>query len=318
MTRFVPLVEVIRSGFVECVHYGAFVVLAPDGSVIDSAGDVTGPIYPRSSNKPLQSVGLLRAGYFPSTSAHLALATASHCSEPEHIATIRDMLAEAELEENYLLCPPDLPWNERARAEVLLGDNAARKIFMNCSGKHAAMLTVCLTNKWPIDNYLDPDHPLQKLLAETIVELAGEPEHPRGVDGCGLPIIPLSLTGLARAFARLTTASPETHERRVADAVRQHPTLVSGTAMPDAVSMQTVPGLLCKSGADGVFAGALPDGSAVAFKIADGHDRPRLPLVAELLSKIGATGLENLPASPILGGSHKVGEVRAIPTTPMR
>jgi hypothetical protein len=39
--------------------------------------------------------------------------------------------------------------------------------------------------------------------------------------------------------------------------------------------MRHVPGLMAKDGADGVFAAALPDGRAIALKIADGGDRAR-------------------------------------------
>ena len=56
------LVEVVRSGFVESVHHGRVAVTAPDGTLSASVGDAFAPMYPRSSSKPLQAVGMLRAG----------------------------------------------------------------------------------------------------------------------------------------------------------------------------------------------------------------------------------------------------------------
>ncbi|QBJ97261.1 asparaginase [Rhodococcus sp. ABRD24] len=312
----VELVEVVRSGFRECVHRGSLVVLAPDGTPTFTLGEVHTPIYPRSSNKPLQAVALLRSGFVPESAEQLAIASASHDGEAAHVELVEEILAHCGLLETQLLCPPDLPANELARAEVLAAGRPPRAVFMNCSGKHAAMLAACAANGWPMDTYLDPAHPLQRVVIETIAELSGEPETELGIDGCGLPIIPVSLTNLARAFGRLVTASPGTPERSVADAIRQSPHLVSGTGRDDARLMPAVPGLLCKAGADGVHAGALPDGTAFAFKIDDGHDRARLPLTAALLHRLGVEWSEDhaaLASQPVLGGGARVGTIRAVP-----
>ncbi|RVW06477.1 asparaginase [Rhodococcus spongiicola] len=312
----VELVEVVRSGFRECVHRGSLVVLAPDGTTTLSLGEVHTPIYPRSSNKPMQAVALLRSGFAPGSSEELAIASASHDAEPEHIELVEKLLHRIGLDETYLLCPPDLPANEMARAAVLVTGKPRRAVYMNCSGKHAAMLAACVANDWPLDSYLDPTHPLQQMVIETIAELSGEPESELGIDGCGLPIIPVSLTNLARAFSTLVTANGDTPEHRVAEAIRMHPHLISGTSRDDARLMPAVPGLLCKAGADGVHAGALPDGTAFALKIDDGHERARLPLTAALLHRLGVTWSEDhaaLASQPVFGGGARVGTIRAIP-----
>lgn len=312
----VELVEVVRSGFRECVHRGSLVVLSPDGGVQLALGEVYTPIYPRSSNKPLQAVAMLRSGFTPENTAELAIAAASHEGESEHVELIEELLERSGFDEDDLLCPADLPGNELARAEVLVAGRPPRTVYMNCSGKHAAMLATCAVNGWPTDSYLDAAHPLQCAVIDTIGELTGEQETELGIDGCGLPIVPVSLTNLATAFSRLVTAHPDTPERAVADAIRAHPYLVSGTEKDDARLMPAVPGLLCKAGADGVHAGALPDGTAFAFKIDDGHERARLPLAAALLHRIGVQWTEDhaaLAHQPVLGGGIRVGTVRAIP-----
>ncbi|CAM2923658.1 asparaginase [Prescottella defluvii] len=312
----VELVEVVRSGFRECVHRGSLVVLTPGGAPGLELGEVHTPIYPRSSNKPMQAVALLRSGFVPESSEQLAIASASHEGEPEHVALVEQLLDRHGLDERQLQCPPDLPANELARAEVLASGRPPRSVYMNCSGKHAAMLAACAANDWPLETYLDPTHPLQRAVIATIADLSGEPETELGIDGCGLPIIPLSLTNLARAFSRLATAEPGSDERAVADAIRAHPHLVSGTGRDDARLMPAVPGLLCKAGADGVHAGALPDGTAFAFKIDDGHERARLPLTAALLHRLGVSWSEDhaaLASRPVLGGGARVGTIRAVP-----
>ncbi len=312
----VELVEVVRSGFRECVHRGSLVVLDPSGETLLAVGEVNTPIFPRSANKPLQTVAMLRNGFVPADSREVALASSSHGGEPEHVAGVLGLLERNGLTERELLCPPDLPWNDIARARVLAVGGSPRRVFMNCSGKHAAMVAVCAARDWPLESYLDAAHPLQQEIQETIADLSGEDEYELGIDGCGLPIVPLSLTALARAFARLVTGAPDTAERTVADAVREHPWQVSGTGLDDERLMSTVPGLLCKVGADGVHAGALPDGRAFALKIDDGSERARIPLTAAILHRIGVEWTEDLAelaSAPVLGGGVRVGTIRAIP-----
>ena len=78
---------------------------------------------------------------------------------------------------------------------------------MNCSGKHAAMLATCVVNGWDMTTYREPDHPLQRGIAETFAALTGEPVAAVAVDGCGAPLFSASLVGLARGFAALATAT---------------------------------------------------------------------------------------------------------------
>ncbi|MFC4603553.1 asparaginase [Rhodococcus kronopolitis] len=312
----VELVEVVRSGVRECVHRGSAVLLDPNGEPILAVGEVHTPLYPRSANKPMQAVAMLRAGFEPADSRELALATASHHGEPAHVAVVHELLRRTGLDEHRLLCPPDLPADEVARARILSSGGLRRSIFMNCSGKHAAMLAVCSARGWPLDSYLEPAHPIQRTVLDTVEELAGEIESDHGIDGCGLPTIPLSLTALARSFTVLATAPAGRPERAVADAIREHPWLISGTGADDARLLAAVPGLICKTGADGIHAGALPDGSAFALKIDDGHERARLPLTVALLAHLNVEWTEDLAelaAPPVLGGGARVGTIRVIP-----
>jgi L-asparaginase II len=312
----VELVEVVRSGFRECVHSGSAVILGADGEPTVALGEVHVPIYPRSTNKPMQAITLLRNGFEPLDDAELAIATASHYGEADHVALVQRLLDRFGFDEKALECPPDLPVDEHARAGALRESAEPRKVYMNCSGKHAAMLATCAINGWPSEGYLDQAHPLQQSVIATITELTGEPETDLGIDGCGLPIIPVSLVNLARAFATMATATPGTPERRVADAIRAHPRVISGTGAPDLVTMAATPGLVCKIGADGVHAGALPDGTAFAYKIADGHDRARIPLTLAILHRMGVDWSDahaELAAPAVLGGGARVGVIRAIP-----
>jgi L-asparaginase II len=299
------IAEVVRSGFVESVHHGSVAVLGGAGR-----GDVTSPMFPRSSNKPLQAVGMLRSGLVPREEADLALMSGSHYGEPFHIRRVREILAAAGLDPQALRCPAALPLDEPARNAWLREQGGPERILMNCSGKHAGMLATCAVNGWPLESYLDPKHPLQVAIADAVTDLAGEPIAATGVDGCGAPLFAFSLTGLARAFQRLVEAPAGTHERRVADAMRAHPEMVAGTGADDTVLMGAVPGLLAKGGAEGVVAVAVPGRGAVAIKVQDGAMRARTPVLLDELRRLGV----EVPALPeiVFGGGEPVGEVRPV------
>ena len=112
----VPVAEIVRSGFVEGHHYGSVVALETDGSVAWSVGDVDSAMLPRSCNKPVQALGMLRAG-LDLDGELLALACASHSGEPFHIDGARRILESAGLDESALQTPPGYPLDEQAREE---------------------------------------------------------------------------------------------------------------------------------------------------------------------------------------------------------
>jgi len=306
------LAEVVRSGFTEGRHRGSLVVLDRDGGVDWSLGEVTAPVFPRSCNKPMQAAAVLRAG-LELSGERLALAAASHSGEPFHLELVRKMLAEHGLTEDDLGCPPDLPLDREERDRLLAAGGQASRTAMNCSGKHAAMLAACAVNGWSRGDYLDPGHPLQVLVRESVEAAAGEPVAHTGTDGCGAPLFALSLTGLARAFRACVLAAPGTPERRVADAMRAHPEYVAGTRRIDTRLMREVPGVLAKMGAEAVQAVALPDGRALAFKIDDGAQRALGPVLARALARMGVDSpvLAGIADAPLSGGGGKVGEIRA-------
>jgi L-asparaginase II len=292
--------------------------LAADGSVLLAAGAVDVPVFPRSSNKPMQAAAMVGCG-LGLEGKLLALAAASHSGEDFHVAGVREILAGAGLTEDALHCPPDLPLDDDARQAHILAGGAADSVHMNCSGKHAAMLATCVLNGWPVQTYTDPEHPLQVHIRNELSHLAGEPVAAVGVDGCGAPLLAISVLGLARAFRAVVTAADGTPERKVAEAMRAYPQWTSGTTRPERLLMEAVPGLLLKGGAEGVDGFALADGRAGGVKIEDGAARGRVPVTVALLQALGAGAepgadpakLAELASTPVLGGGRVVGAIRA-------
>ncbi|TWP48131.1 asparaginase [Lentzea tibetensis] len=301
--------EVWRGDFLESVHHGTLVAFNDSTKFEVGRPDLV--TFPRSSNKPLQALAMLRSG-LELDGELLALACASHSGEDFHVEGVHRILAMAGLDESALQCTADLPLGEEAQKRHLALGRAAEPKYMNCSGKHAAMLLTCVKNGWSTEDYLNPEHPLQQAAKQTIEDLAGEPVGALGVDGCGAPIFGISLNGLARAFGKLASARPGTLEHRVATAMNTYPEWVGGTGRDVTTLMRAIPGAVAKDGAEGVYAIGLPDGSAVALKIADGSTRARAVVVVEALRLLGADveGVLELATVPVLGHGRTVGAVR--------
>ncbi len=311
---FAPVAITRRSGCDESVHFGAVVGLSSNGAVAFAVGDPTTAIYPRSSNKPIQAVAMVRAG-LQLPSELLALVCASHDGTPMHIEAARKILATAGLDERSLANTADTPLDEASAEIVLRAGGGPTPLQMNCSGKHSGMLVTSAINGWPIDaGYLSPDHPVQRQITATIDDLVGEPHSHIGVDGCGAPAHVVSLLGLARGFRSIATGEAGDAGDAVYRAMTLHPEMVGGDGRDVTQFMRGVPGLMAKDGADGMFAAAFPDGRAIAIKIADGANRARPPVMVAALRALGidTTAVESSVTQWILGHGAHVGEVRAI------
>jgi L-asparaginase II len=272
----VELAVVERDGFSESRHLGAAVLVDADGRVLEALGDPSALIYPRSAVKPLQATAVLGTGLVL-TGEELVLAAASHAGTPAHVAVVERMLASAGLGEDDLGCPLDWPLDSTTRHAA----NEPRRITMNCSGKHAAFLAAAVHNGWSTADYLSPAHPVQRAVATTIAELAGEHVAHWGIDGCNAPTPVISLAGLARSFSRVATSGSP-----LPDAMRAHPWAVDGAGRENAVTIEKT-GVLAKVGAEGVLVLATADGQAVALKTLDGAIRARTAIGLELLVRAG-------------------------------
>lgn len=310
LTTAAVLAQVVRGGFVESVHHGSVAVTNADGTVLEAIGDARSPIFPRSSNKPIQALAMVRAG-LDLPDELLALVCASHSGEPFHLDGVRRILASAGLSEADLQNTPDRPYSEVERERWIREGLAPTSLAQNCSGKHAGMLATCVINGWDRATYLDPAHPLQVAMADTLAELAGEPIAAIAVDGCGAPVMAVSLAGLATAFARLAAGDPDRPEGRIATAIRRAPAYLGGTGRDVTALIEGPPGLIAKDGAEAVYAVGLADGRGIALKIADGGQRARPVVLGAVLRRLGveSTAYEVLAHAPVLGHGQPVGAV---------
>jgi L-asparaginase II len=308
----VELARVVRSGMVESRHVGAAVVVDAGGTITRSLGDSSALIYPRSTLKPLQAVAVLRSGA-PLEGAQLVLATASHAGGDEHIAVVQSILDLAGLSAEDLQCPVDWPLGRRNRDALVRAGDGPSRIRMNCSGKHAAFLLASVTNGWSTDDYLDPSHPLQLLIRDTVDEYTGETVEHSGIDGCGAPVHATSLAGLARGVGRVSGATSG-EAARLTSAVYEYPWAIDGTGRANTIVIEQL-GLLAKLGAEGVLVLGAPSGVAVAVKMIDGSLRAATLVALELLVQAGeveraaASAVLEKSLERVLGGGQVVGAI---------
>jgi L-asparaginase II len=305
----VELAVLERSGFDESRHVGAGVVVDADGSVLDAIGDAGASIYPRSTMKPFQALAIRRAGA-RFADEELVLSTASHAGTASHQALALRMLERFDHVEEDLGCPPDLPFDR----ETARGMAGPRRLAMNCSGKHAGMLAACRVHGWDEAGYLDVEHPLQQLVRSTVEDATDEVVDLVGTDGCGAPVFPLTLRGLARGIAGVVARSDD-DTAALTDAVLAHPWAIDGVGRANTVTIERL-GVVAKLGAEGVMVMGVPGGPAVAVKVLDGSTRAgtlaALTLLARngLVSRAAVDDVLTTTGERVLGGGRPVGTLR--------
>lgn len=292
----VPLAALVRGGLTESVHRGRYAVCDADGAEVRAGGDAGFPVWVRSSAKPFQALPLAASGAAEAlglTDDEIAVACGSHSGEQAHLEAVRSMLDKAGLSEDDLQSGAHPPMYAPAAAELARVGQKPRQIHGNCSGKHAGMLALCAYRGWETRSYRDPGHPVQRLILEAVRGMCGvgESEVRLGGDGCGAPAFALPLPALAVGFARLASGIYVPGEfreaaERVRRAMREHPFMVAGSGRFDTRLMQESR-VICKGGAEGVFAAGTEDGFGVAIKVSDGAGRAVEPAALPLLDVPG-------------------------------
>jgi L-asparaginase II len=294
------LVEVTRGSQVESRHRGAFAAVDTEGRVPLSAGAIDQPVYPRSAVKPLQALALVESGAaeaFGLADAEVALACASHAGEPQHADAVAAWLARLGLSPDDLACGGHAPGNPEAARALAAAGRSWDARHDNCSGKHTGFLTLARHLGASTRGYTALDHPVQQRILGVLEQMTGLDDltaQPRGTDGCGIPTIAVPLGNLALAMARFGEPDDQPERRqaacaRIARAIAAHPAMIAGTGRLDSAIAEAL-GTRClaKTGAEGVYAAALPElGLGLALKIDDGATRAAQVALLRLLDRLG-------------------------------
>jgi len=290
------LIELTRGKLSESVHAGSLAVARADGSVLAALGDTATPIFPRSAVKPLQALAFVASGAvarFRFATPEIAIACASHAGTRRHVAVVEGMLRQAGLTPAALQCGVHEPMDQDAARELIRSGVPPSPLHHNCSGKHAAMLVTARHRGEASEGYWQADHPVQARIRHDLEELTRRPlgEDVCGIDGCSVPNWALPLADLAAAYARFASGEGLGGKaqacRRLLKACWAEPELLAGPGRLDTRVMAAMPGeVLLKSGAEGVYCGALPKRAlGFALKIDDGAKRAAEAVTVRLIAR---------------------------------
>lgn len=339
-----PLFEVTRGKIVESIHYGSIAVVDSNGKLLASYGDPHTVAFLRSSAKPFQAIPFVEHGgveHFAFTARELAISCASHEGSDMHVQTVEAMQRKVGIEESHLQCGAHLPGDVAAFKTLILNNELPTPNRNNCSGKHTMMLAYAKLRGLPLENYLDPDHPIQRDILASFSDLCLIPpqEISLGIDGCSAPNFAVPLFNAALGMARLCDprelSEPRANAcRKITSAMTSHPEMISGFGEFDCELMKVGDGrIVCKRGAEGFqIVGLIPGalrgdspGTGIALKVSDGdasrmgsdlelHSRVRPAVTLEVLRQLGALSKKQEQALAEFGPVLPVKNHRGIPT----
>jgi L-asparaginase II len=336
----VPLVEVTRGEVVESIHYGAFVLVTAEGNLFAYQGNPDLITYPRSSMKPFQALPFIERGgadVFGFSAQEIAIICASHSGTDLHRRVLAGMHEKIGTSEDDLACGVHWPSDSETRDAMKKAGIEPTPFCHNCSGKHTGMLAHARLRNLDIKDYLNPQHPVQVSIRETLAEMIGlaPDEMSLGTDGCSAPVYSIPLRNMAHGIALLADpvgldAKRAEACRTITSAMMAHPVMVAGPGKFDTALMTVADGkVFCKGGAEGYqIIGILPDvihkgspGLGIAIKISDGDagGRARASVALAILSSLGVlddVDLERLaPYSNVAIRNWRekiVGEIRPV------
>lgn len=272
-------VRLLREGIPESIHTAQAVICDDRGRILLCAGNPETATFARSVLKPFQAMAVTSTGTldrFSLTDRDLAIICSSHKGRIEQVRQVFNILWRADVEPTALQCP--IPVGKKSPLEY------------NCSGKHAGMLAVAQQLGYPLNSYLQYNHPVQELILAKIAELLKIPaeEFIPARDDCGAPTYLMQMRQLGWLYAQLASGNSLDLER-VVRAMTHHPNMVAGEGEFDTELMQLTEGaLVSKSGAEGVQCiGRVGEGMGLAIKVMDGAKRAKYAIAIHVLKQMG-------------------------------
>lgn len=293
------LVEVSRGNIVESVHYGDIAVVDNSGNLIFYCGDPHKITYIRSAAKPLQTINVLLSGAeaaYHFSDEEISIMCASHYAEPFHLNAVNSILKKIGLNKEAILCGKATSLSYDYALQLAYERADINQLYSDCSGKHAGMLAVCKYKNYPLQDYLNPEHPCQQ---EILKHLAYVCQYPAekiniGIDGCSAPVHALPLFNMALGYARFTNPDVLTGEyaqacNKIFNAMNAAPQMISGTGgFCTQLIASTKYSLIGKVGAEGIYCVGLKNRKmGIAVKIHDGSMKVLPPVVLRVLDYLG-------------------------------
>ena len=252
-------------------------------------------IYPRSSIKIFQALPFVLSGAlkkFNLDNKIIAIACASHSGESQHLNILKNWIKKIPISIDNLKCGSHCPLNNESSNNLLLSGNLPNQLHNNCSGKHLAMITGCIAYKMPFDDYLNFNHPYQKLIRNSLEHFMDYKIQNKciGIDGCSAPQYAFPINNLADSMVRLQKKNNyySLSINILLRAIKKNPKLIGGSNSFDSEIIKHTGGrIFCKGGAEGVllFSDSKKNIGGI-LKIIDGNNRAIPPIAIKIFEKL--------------------------------
>jgi L-asparaginase II len=301
MNTAVPLVYEYRGDTLDLIHCGHIAIVDEKSRVIYGSGDPETIVFYRSASKPMQALPVMRNGVhreYNLTDEETVIFAGSHAGEPFHIAVLESIFSKSGLSEDMLVMKTAVPMNVEANEGRIAKGIPRRKMYHNCSGKHAALMLLQRKLGGKTEDYWKLDSLAQHEVAQTIKMLGETDTVKTGVDGCGVPVFAIGLKNIAASFKNRVRPAciPDESLARAVESyvplIHKYPLMMAGTGRICTLLNQD-PNIIAKGGANGVYGFALKkEGLGIAFKISGGTEQTWPLIVLGILSALGCLSPE--------------------------
>jgi len=194
-----------------------------------------------------------------------------------------------------LRCGTHNPIDEHSSNNLFLTGKRPTQLHNNCSGKHLGMISGCLANNMSYNNYVDFDHPYQKLIRQSLEFFMGSKIQKNciGIDGCSAPQYAFLLNNLSGSMINLIKEKNNNNEyskaiNTILLSINKFPELIGGCHSFDSEVIKITKGrIFCKGGAEGVLLFAdFSKKIGGALKILDGNNRATPSITIKIFSRL--------------------------------
>lgn len=294
--RFDPT-ENPESAIFDLMRYGYVCIVDENSNVLYHAGDYEDMVFCRSCIKPIQALPVFKYGLdvkYGLEERESVVLSGSHIGATYHVEAVESILKKIGLTEDILCMKPAIPQSRACDEERIRAGFPPRKVYHNCSGKHAALLMTQMHLGGKLEDYWTADTPVFYEVANTLKTMAETDKLSIGVDGCGVPVFATPIKNIAIAFKNL--ACPDKIEDEALRAaviknnglISKYPEMIRGRDFLCTI-MNENPNIICKGGANGVYGfGLKKERLGVAFKMVDGSEDAWPFMAMEILRALGA------------------------------
>jgi len=297
---------VFRGNLIESYHEIKCFIGSFKGYKILSTNNDNDFIYPRSSIKIFQGIPFSNSNainQYNLNKKQIALSCSSHCGENFHIKELVNWLKKTNLRASDLKCGIHNPLDKESSEKLFLSGHIPCQIHNNCAGKHLAMLSSCLANNFPTQNYVEFNHPHQKNIRDTFSKFTESKISKRnyGIDGCSAPQYAFKIKELGKALSNLLKSYNGNFEfaenvKVIIESILSNPLFIGGSKNLDSNLIKiSNKNIFCKGGAEGVFLFIhLKKGIFGVLKVKDGNERVLPSAVYTLCKKFNILNRDEL------------------------